>query len=114
MRISTVSGDVELSGTRVDRGRFETVSGDLLMSLDVTDGGNVNVQSMSGDVRLQLPADQQAYFNAQTFSGDIRSVFGEVREGSHGPGKSFSHREGNNGATIKLESFSGDIRISQR
>jgi len=111
MRISTVSGDVRLSGARVDRGRFETVSGDLMMELDVTDGGHLNVQSMSGDVRLELPAGQQAEFTAQTFSGDIRSAFGEAREGSHGPGKAFSHREGSNGATIKLESFSGDIHL---
>jgi DUF4097 and DUF4098 domain-containing protein YvlB len=112
MRISTVSGDVELAGTRVDRGRCETVSGDLVMELDVTDGGRLIVQSMSGDVRLALPAAQQAEFTAQTFSGDIRSGFGTVERGSHGPGNTFSHHEGGNGAAIKLESFSGDIHLT--
>ena len=111
MRISTVSGDVELRGAKVDRGRFETVSGDLDMELDVTDGGRLNVQSMSGDVLLALPAAQQAEFSAQTFSGSIRSTFGTVKEGAHGPGRTFSHREGSNGAAIKIESFSGDIRV---
>lgn len=114
IRISTVSGDVELRGAKVDRGRFETVSGDLDMELDVTDGGRLNVQSMSGDVLLALPAAQQAEFSAQTFSGNIRSGFGTVKEGAHGPGKTFSHREGSNGATIRIESFSGDIRINGR
>jgi len=113
MRVSTVSGDVELNAMRVDRGRFETVSGDLVVSLDVTDGGRLNVQSMSGDVRLALPEAQQAEFTAQTFSGDINSGFGAVKRGSHGPGETLSFRQGSNGATIKLESFSGDIKISQ-
>jgi DUF4097 and DUF4098 domain-containing protein YvlB len=114
IRISTVSGDVELAGARVDRGRFETVSGDLDIELDVTDGGRLNVQSMSGDVRLALPEAQQAEFTAQTFSGDIRSGFGTVERSTHGPGQTFSYREGSNGATIKLESFSGDIRLIGR
>jgi DUF4097 and DUF4098 domain-containing protein YvlB len=114
IRISTVSGDVELSGSRIERGRFETVAGDLAMELDVIAGGRLNAQSMSGDVRLALPAAQQAEFTAQTYSGDIRSDFGSVNKDSRGPGKTFSFRAGNNGASIKIESFSGDVRIRQR
>jgi len=114
IRVSTVSGDVELQATKVDQGRFESVSGDLVMDLDVKDGGRLNVQSMSGDAKLALPAGQQAEFTAQTYSGDIRSEFGSVKSNSRGPGKTFSYREGNNGASIRMESFSGDIRISKR
>ena len=114
IRVSTVSGDVELTAAKVNRGRFETVSGDLDAELDVTDGGRLNVQSMSGDVRLVLPAAQQAEFSAQTYSGDIRSDFGSVSESRHGPSKTFAHREGNNGASIRLESFSGDIKIRKQ
>ena len=114
IRISTVSGDAELRGNRIERGRFETVSGDLAMNLDVIAGGRLNAQSMSGDVRLALPAAQQAEFTAQTYSGEIRSDFGSVDKDSRGPGRTFSFRAGNNGASIKIESFSGDIRIRQR
>ena len=114
VRVSTVSGDAELVGKQVDRGRFETVSGDLEIELDVTDGGRLNAQSMSGDVRLTLPATQLAEFVAQTYSGDLHSDFGNASESSRGPGKSLSFREGSNGASIKLESFSGDITINRR
>jgi DUF4097 and DUF4098 domain-containing protein YvlB len=109
--ISTVSGDVKLSGNRVDRGRFETVSGDLDLQLDVPDGGRVNAQSMSGDVSLTLPTGQQAEYTAQTYSGEIRSDFGTVTAESGGAGSSLSWRESSNGATIEIESFSGDIHI---
>jgi DUF4097 and DUF4098 domain-containing protein YvlB len=112
VRVSTVSGDLDMVGERIDRGRFETVSGDLEVSLDVLDGGRLNAESLSGDVRLMLSAGQQADFDAQTYSGKIRSDFGSVKNKSHGAGSSLSHREGSNGTTISVESFSGDIRIS--
>ncbi len=114
IRLSTVSGDAEFTGNRIERGRFETVSGDLAMDLDVIVGGRLNAQSMSGDVRLTLPTAQEAEFTAQTYSGEIRSDFGSVNEDSHDRGKIFSFRAGGNGANIRIESFSGDIRIRQR
>lgn len=110
--ISTVSGDVSLSGNRIDRGRFETVSGDLDLQLNVPDGGRVNAQSMSGDVSLTLPTGQQAEYAAQTYSGEIRTDFGTVTAESGGAGSSLSWREASNGATIEIESFSGDIYIT--
>ena len=110
--VSTVSGDVELRGQKVERARFESVSGDLELKLDVTDGGRLSADNMSGDVELVLPKDQQADFSAQTHSGDISSDFGGVTKSSHGPQKRFSHKVGNNGASITIESFSGDIDIT--
>lgn len=114
IKISTVSGDVKLAGKQINLGRFETVSGELEMDLDVPDGGRLNAESMSGDVHLVLPAGQQAEYTAQTYSGDIRSDFGTVSGKSHGAGSSLSHREASNGASIRIESFSGDIHISGR
>ena len=111
--VSTVSGDVNLDGKGIERARFESVSGDLELRLDVLDGGRLNAENMSGDVELSLPKDQQADFSAQTYSGDISSEFGSVSRGSHGSEKRFSHRAGNNGAMITVESFSGDIEITR-
>jgi DUF4097 and DUF4098 domain-containing protein YvlB len=110
--ISTVSGDVSMTGSHIGRGRFETVSGDLHLTLDVADRGRLNAQSMSGDVRLQLPSGQQAEYSAQSYSGDIDSDFGKVTGNSPGPGHSLSFQQGDNGATIEIESFSGDINIT--
>ena len=112
VRVSTVSGDLNLSAARIDRGRFETVSGQLEVYLDIVEGGRLNAESLSGDVRLYLPSDQDAEYTAQTYSGKIRSDFGSAKSKSRGAGSSLSHREGSNGATVRIESFSGDIRIS--
>lgn len=114
LRVTTVSGDVELDGGEVSIARFETVSGDLDLSVEVADGGRLNADSMSGDVSIALPVGQQGGFSAQTYSGDIRSDFGSVEQPSRGPGSRLDHREGTGGAIIQVESFSGDIRLSRR
>jgi DUF4097 and DUF4098 domain-containing protein YvlB len=112
--ISTVSGDVSLIAKEVERGRFESVSGDLKLDLVVGDGGRVASDSMSGDIVLRLPAAQKAEFAAQTFSGDISSDFGEAVSVSNGPGSVLEYQEGRTGASIRLESFSGDIDIRRQ
>ncbi len=110
--VSTVSGDVSMTGSQIGRGRFETVSGDLQLTLDVADRGRLNVQSMSGDVQLHLRAGQQAEYTAQSYSGDIHSDFGNASADSRGRGQSLSFQAGENGASIQIESFSGDLSIT--
>jgi DUF4097 and DUF4098 domain-containing protein YvlB len=114
IEISTVSGDVSLIAKEVDRGRFESVSGDMNLDLAINDNGRLASESMSGDLVLRLPAAQQAGFEVQTYSGDIRSDFGDSARVSKGPGSALKYREGNNGALIRLESFSGDIQIRRQ
>lgn len=108
---STVSGDVTLRGDMLSTGEFESVSGDVEITAGLEDGGRINVSSMSGDIDLYLPREQEAEFYAQTFSGDIDSDFGRVRDSDRGPGSRLDHQEGNNGASINLNSFSGDVSI---
>ena len=111
---NTVSGDVTLEAGEVGQGRFEAVSGDLILSLALADGGRLSCDSMSGDVKLSLPTSQQAEFTAQSFSGSIHTDFGKSTQVSKGPGVVLEHRVGENGAKIRLESFSGDISIRSR
>jgi DUF4097 and DUF4098 domain-containing protein YvlB len=112
--VSTVSGDVSLTTEEVTQGRFEAVSGDLQLDLWVADGGRLTSDSMSGDMILRLPENQQGNFTAQTFSGDIRTDFGKAASVSRGPGSLLEYSEGGNGASIRLESFSGDIHIRRQ
>ena len=108
---NTVSGDVSLEAGEISRGRFEVVSGDLVLSLSVADDGRLSCDSMSGDVRISLPGDQKGNFVAQTMSGSIHSDFGKSSRVSRGPGVMLEHQEGQSGAKIRAESFSGDISI---
>lgn len=112
--VNTVSGDVTLEADEVNRGRFESVSGDMTLSLALGDGGRLSCDSMSGDVKLRLPESQQAEFTAQSYSGNINSEFGKSDKVSRGPGEMLRHRVGDNGAQIRLETFSGDVHIRSR
>jgi hypothetical protein len=109
--VSTVSGDAVLDAGLIGHGKFETVSGTLELSLQVEDGGRLIVEAMSGDVILSLPATQTGEFRAQSFSGTIKSEFGTVERRGSGPGTHLGHVAGNSGTIIRVESFSGDIRI---
>jgi DUF4097 and DUF4098 domain-containing protein YvlB len=114
VRVTTVSGDLLLRGGEVKLGRFETVSGDLQLDVSVADAGRLSADSMSGDVTIVLPPGQQAEFNAQSYSGEIRTDFGRASSDSDMPGRSLKFQEGNNGASIQIESFSGDARLKKR
>jgi DUF4097 and DUF4098 domain-containing protein YvlB len=111
---STVSGDLSLEAGELSRGRFESVSGEMTLSLSIAASGRLTSDSMSGDVILNLPASQQAEFVAQSYSGSINTDFGDVSSVSKGPGVMLRHREGDSGAEVRLETFSGDISISKR
>lgn len=114
LEISLVSGDVFLQGGEFSLGRFESVSGTLELSLSVADGGRLSVESMSGDVILTLPEDQGGSFRVQTFSGDIRSEFGSPQREKNGPGTRLDHDTGSSDATIRVENFSGDVRLKSK
>ncbi len=114
LEVSLVSGDVDLRGGQFDLGRFESVSGSLDLDLEVNAGGRITVETMSGDATLTLPRNQTGEFRAQTFSGDIRSEFGSPQREKHGPGSSLKHIQGDGGAMIRVESFSGDVRLGQK
>jgi DUF4097 and DUF4098 domain-containing protein YvlB len=114
LEVSLVSGDLELTAGTLELGRFEAVSGTLDLELAVASGGRITVETMSGDVNLRLPAGQQGVFQAQTFSGDIRSEFGSPQRSQSGSGTRLEHEAGENGASIRLETFSGDVRLGQK
>lgn len=108
---TTVSGDMQLQGEMMDSGKFETVSGDIEISTELSDNGRLSAESMSGDVTLNLPASQNGLFKAQSFSGRIATDFGSVKHAEHGPGSHLKHVAGDGGAEIRVESFSGDIKL---
>jgi len=111
----TVSGDVELRDVRAEAVDGQTVSGDIEFTGPVRDGGRYDLQTLSGDVTLILPSGSGAEVTASSFSGDIASDFPltmQVRSES----RWMKRRRvegviGEGGAQLRLESFSGDVRI---
>jgi DUF4097 and DUF4098 domain-containing protein YvlB len=108
---TTVSGDMDLQAKRVESARLETVSGDLVFSGDLSSNARLTAESMSGDVEVNLPSDQSGLFRAESFSGHINTDFGSVNRAKHGPGSYLKHMNSDGGAEIRVESFSGNIKL---
>ncbi len=108
---TTVSGDMELQAGIVESAKLETVSGDIVVKGEISGNGKLRAESMSGDVVIMLPASQSGLFKAQSFSGRIYTDFGSVSHAKHGPGSHLKHVKGNGGAEVRVESFSGNIKL---
>ncbi len=110
---TAVSGDMELRTGFIDSAKLETVSGDIMVNGEISDNGRLRAESMSGDVVIILPSSQSGLFKAQSFSGRIYTDFGSVSHAKHGPGSHLKHLEGSGGAEVRVESFSGNIKLKQ-
>lgn len=113
-QLQTVSGRIRVSGGPWRKLNLSTVSGDVTLSGGVAPNGSFDVDSMSGDVQLQVPANLSAIIHASTFSGDLRSDFGTVQKVEHGPGSELQTTAGSGNAKISVETFSGDLRIRKQ
>ena len=111
VEMESVSGQLKLAARQVRKLSVNTVSGDAELSLGLVDGGRIDAEALSGNVTLHLPASAGAQIEMESFSGSIRSVVGHVEEEDHGPGSSLKARMGNGKGSIRLESFSGDLRL---
>lgn len=111
---STVSGDMVLVAENVERGKLETVSGDAEVECELSDNGSLKAESMSGDVILSLSGGYAGLLEANSFSGEITSAFGTVEEEKYGPGSRLRYESGNGSAEVRVESFSGDIKLKRK
>lgn len=109
--LETISGRIQASGGPWRTFKASTVSGSVQAAGGIAPGGELRIDSMSGDLQLQLPAGSSASVHAESFSGDLRSDVGRVQRAEHGPGSSLDARIGDGDGSIKLETFSGNLRI---
>lgn len=113
---STVSGDAAITASGIEFGSFETVSGNLRYTGDLSSNGALDLQSHSGNVELVLPGNVNADFEVQSFSGSIQSDFGGQveRTSRYGPGRQLRFTTGRNGGRINIQTFSGTVKLQRR
>lgn len=112
--LQTISGRIQAVGGPWQKLTLSTVSGDVQLTGALAADGSLSVDSMSGDVQLLLPANTSASLHASSFSGDLRSDFGTPRQPEHGPGSSLDTSVGAGHGKINVETFSGDLRIRKQ
>ncbi len=130
--VKTVSGDVEAKGVTADLKagtvsgsvtlvdgacrwvRVKTVSGDVLLDLDLDPSGVYDLGTVSGDVALRTGADPSVVVEAQSVSGAVVSDFGldwdELRPGR----RVMRRRVGSGEARLAVKTVSGELRLVRR
>jgi DUF4097 and DUF4098 domain-containing protein YvlB len=109
--LESVSGNITLVAPALNKLQVSTVSGDARLRAGLKPSGAIKGETLSGVIELDLPANTSARLHAESFSGDIRSPSGKVQREEHGPGKSLDVTYGSGQGQIRLESFSGDVRV---
>lgn len=109
----TVSGDIELvEVSEASAVRVKALSGEVLYRGRINPQGIYNLKSHSGSVEMFLPADSAFDFEAETFSGSIVTDFEVKVVGKLSP-KEIQGVVNGGGATVKISSFSGDIKLKK-
>jgi DUF4097 and DUF4098 domain-containing protein YvlB len=112
--LETVSGDIRLNtlGSLVRKLSANSVSGDMTLDLALAEDGDLRMESVSGDLSLKLPANLSAQVSAESFSGELSAPGAKIRKEEFGPGSSFRMRYGAGKGEIRIQTFSGDARLS--
>lgn len=112
----TVGGKIMVSGPRLRRGYFESVTGGILFDGALERGSSVGFQTHSGSIELILPRDAGADCTVTSIRGEVQVDFPTdrtfERDGSRGPEREFTIGDG--GADVKIQSFDGPVAIRRR
>ena len=117
---STLSGTIvvraagwQRGGTGVQRGKFESVTGDIRFEGELGRGGVLELESQSGTIDLRLPASTVADFDLLTIGGTIRNGLSAAAPGRRaaGVGQELRFATGTGGVQVTVRSFKGPILL---
>jgi len=114
---NTVSGEVRVeAGGPLDEARLKTVSGSVEVDAVLDPRARLEAETHSGSVRLRLPPDTPAEYELRTHSGSIRNGLTDDRPETRefGPGESLFFTVGAATAAVRLQAFSGTVRLEPR
>jgi hypothetical protein len=104
LKLTRMAGDVE----------GHTTNGGIDVDLDGNgwQGGGLDLQTTNGGVRLSVPAQYNAHLDAGTTNGSVRIDFPLTVQGTIG--KSFSTDLGSGGATLRVRTSNGGVKITKK
>ena len=118
---STLSGRIvvraagwQRGGTGVQRGKFESVTGDIRFEGELGRGGVVEVESQSGTIEVRVPASTVADFDLLTIEGAITNHLSSAQARRASTGQELRFSTGAGGAQVTARSFKGPILLEPR
>ncbi|HEX5005071.1 MAG TPA: hypothetical protein VFV65_07130 [Gemmatimonadales bacterium] len=111
--LSTVSGAATAVVRGLERGRMETVGGNLTFDTELRAGGNYTLESHSGDINIRLPAAVNGAVDLSALEGRVvnRLTKNPVRSANRGRGESAAFSAGTADADLVARTFKGTITI---
>lgn len=113
VELSTTNGGLRLSRIAGDvAGR--TTNGGIDVDLEGTgwDGNGLDLQTTNGGVRLMIPAQYNAHLETGTTNGSVKIDFPVMMQGTRT--RSFSTDLGSGGATVRVRTSNGGVRITKK
>ncbi|MFP4541978.1 MAG: DUF4097 family beta strand repeat-containing protein [Opitutales bacterium] len=109
LEVESVSGDVLIEGFPGNH-EIESVSGDITASLGATLTRDLRFETVSGNIALTVPDALAARFVLASVSGDLETDLGAI-EDLQQERRRLSFRRGDASHTLSLQTVSGDIRL---
>lgn len=113
---STVSGTIRVEGGPFQRGRFESVVGDIHFEGRLDPAGSFHFESHSGEIELRLAEAVAAEFEVTSFDGEIENGLSRAtpRPGRDLRSKELSFSLGSGGAYVTVRNFKGRVVLGRK
>ena len=114
--LSTVSGTVRVNDGKYERGKLESVTGDIIYEADVGYKGALDITTHSGAIELRLPAKPSVELDAASVTGTIQNAVTSNRPipGREGRGMELGFSSGSGDTRIVVRSFKGNVVLKPR
>jgi len=115
---TTIGGPVTLTSVTGSRVSVNTTSGAIASRGDFAGGGEYSLTSHSGNIEVALPGSASVEVSAHTVSGTVENDF-PLAPLAHPAftltqGKSFAGTANQGASSIRLQTFSGKIRVKKQ
>jgi hypothetical protein len=114
--LSSVGGTVRLTGGRYERGKFETVTGDIVYEAEIGHRSSLDLTTHSGRIELRLPPRPNLELDATTVTGTIENTVtsSRPRAGREGRGMELAFSSGSGDTRVVVRSFKGNVVVRPR
>jgi hypothetical protein len=114
--LSSVSGAIRVADGRYERGKLETVTGDIVYGGDIGYKGSVDLTTHSGRIELRLPPKPSLELDATTVTGTIENTATSNRPGvgREGRGMELGFSSGTGDTRVVVRSFKGNVELKPR
>ncbi|GAA0811552.1 DUF4097 domain-containing protein [Colwellia sp. D2M02] len=112
--LNIVSGDSDLSLADVVELRVSTVSGDVDVKLALKDKGLLKASSVSGNLQFIFQKDINADFALESnVGGDLINKLSDVKakEAKYGPSSTLNFQMGDGSSTVRVNTVSGNVIV---